>query len=171
MMLSLIVACSRNGVIGVDNRLPWRLPEDLKHFKRVTMGKPLIMGRKTYDSIGRPLPGRTTVVVTRQPGWRAEGVIVCSSLEDAIGRAQGALGPGDDEVIVAGGEQIYRQCLDRADRIYLTRVEIDVEGDARFPALDMACWRSIEETGGYSEGAGLYFYFVTYEKVKGECGD
>ncbi len=140
--IALIAALSENGVIGADNRLPWRLPADLKHFKQVTMGKPLVMGRKTFDSIGRPLPGRRNIVVSRQREWRAKGVDVCANLDDAIVLAQNAAARDDvDEIMVIGGEQIYRLALPRAQRLYLTRVACQVEGDAYFPDIDGKSWR------------------------------
>ncbi|MGB1869080.1 MAG: dihydrofolate reductase [Porticoccaceae bacterium] len=146
MKLSLIVAVSRNGVIGINNQLPWHLPEDLKYFKSVTMGKPLIMGRKTYDSIGRPLPGRTNIVVTRDPGWQVEGVEVAHSLEAALQLGHSACAAaGVDEIMVIGGEQIYRMTLPAADRLYLTQVDADVEGDAYFPKVDFSQWQQISE--------------------------
>lgn len=146
MKLSLIVAVSRNGVIGIDNQLPWHLPEDLKYFKSVTMGKPLIMGRKTYDSIGRPLPGRTNIVVTRDPSWQAPGVEVAQSLEVALKLGQSACeAAGADEIMVIGGEQIYRMTLPAADRLYLTQVDAEVEGDAFFPEVDFSQWQQISE--------------------------
>ena len=146
MKPSLIVAVSRNGVIGIDNQLPWHLPEDLKYFKPVTMGKPLIMGRKTYDSIGRPLPGRTNIVVTRDPSWQAPGVEVAQSLEVALKLGQSACeAAGADEIMVIGGEQIYRMTLPAADRLYLTQVDAEVEGDAFFPEVDFSQWQQISE--------------------------
>lgn len=146
MKLSLIVAVSRNGVIGVDNKLPWHLPEDLKYFKSVTMGKPLVMGRKTYDSIGRPLPGRTNIVVTRDPQWQAAGVEVAQSLEAALELGRSAcVAAGADEIMVIGGEQIYRMTLPAADRLYLTQVDADVEGDAFFPDVDFSEWNQVTE--------------------------
>ena len=146
MKLSLIVAVSRNGVIGVDNQLPWHLPEDLKYFKSVTMGKPLIMGRKTYDSIGWPLPGRTNSVVTRDPAWQAPGVEVAQSLEAALQLGHSACETaGADEIMVIGGEQIYRMTLPAADRLYLTQVDADVQGDAFFPEVDFSQWKQVRE--------------------------
>ncbi len=148
MTVSIIVACSRNNVIGRDNALPWHLSEDLRHFRQTTMGKPMIMGRKTFDAIGRPLPGRTTLVVTRQRDWRREGVVVCASLAQALAEARRHLAADSDEIIIAGGEEIYRQSLDLADQVYLTRVEMEVEGDAFFPELDGADWEKGEEEAG-----------------------
>ena len=141
MKISLIVAVSRNGAIGLNNQLPWYLPEDLKYFKSVTMGKPLIMGRKTFDSIGRPLPGRANIVLTRDPQWISDGVEVVQSVEQALLAGEIACEAADvDEIMVIGGEQIYRMTIDLADRIYLTQVDADVEGDAFFPDIDLNDW-------------------------------
>jgi len=141
MKISLIVAVSRNGAIGLNNQLPWYLPEDLKYFKSVTMGKPLIMGRKTFDSIGRPLPGRANIVLTRDPQWTSDGVKVVQSVEQALVAGEIACEVADvDEIMVIGGEQIYRMTIDLADRIYLTQVDTDVEGDAFFPDIDLNNW-------------------------------
>lgn len=138
MRLSLIVAVARNGVIGRDNELPWRLSADLRHFKRLTTGHPIVMGRRTWESIGRPLPGRRNVVLSRDPAFAAEGVEVFRGLEQALEALQGA-----EEVFVIGGAAIYAMALPRADRVYLTRVEAEVEGDTRFPDLDPAHWRRV----------------------------
>ena len=136
-MLSLIVAVAQNGVIGDRNALLWHISEDLKHFKALTSGHPVVMGRKTYESLGRPLPNRTNVVISRQeleiPGCR-----VVHSLDEAL-----ALFPGDEEVFILGGAQIYAEALPRADRFYLTRVFHDYEGDTRFPEWDEAQWRLV----------------------------
>lgn len=135
MKISIIVAASANNVIGVDGGLPWRLPEDLQHFKKITMGKPMIMGRATYDAIGSALPGRKSIVLTRQADFAAEGCEVVTSVEAAIDAAGDA-----EEVMIIGGGEIYRQFLMQADRIYLTRVQAEVAGDTRFPELDMNEW-------------------------------
>ena len=135
-MISLIVAVSTNNVIGNDGDLPWRLSDDLKRFKAVTMGKPIVMGRKTYESIGRPLPGRQNIVITRQEGFKADGCDVVKSTAEAVEVAGGA-----DEIMVIGGGQIYAALLPVADRIYLTRVHTEIEGDAFFPSLNEAEWR------------------------------
>ncbi len=146
MKISLIVAVSRNGVIGLNNQLPWHLPEDLKYFKSVTMGKPLIMGRKTFESIGRPLPGRTNIVITRDSSWSAEGVEVARTLQQAMTLGRLACARADvDEIMVIGGEQIYRLTLPGADRLYFTEVQADVEGDAFFPAIDPDQWQQVSE--------------------------
>jgi dihydrofolate reductase len=133
--LSLIVAVARNGVIGKSNQLPWRLPEDLKRFRTLTMGHHIIMGRRTWESIGRPLPGRTSVVVTRRGDYAAPGALVVHSLADAL-----AACTGDDEVFVIGGAEIYGEALPLADHIYLTRIDADYAGDAFFPALSGEEW-------------------------------
>jgi dihydrofolate reductase len=135
MTRSIIVAVARNGVIGVANRLPWRLPADLSRFKRLTMGHHIIMGRKTYESIGRPLPGRTTIVVTRTAGFDVPGVDVARDLDEAFALAASR---GDAEPFVCGGAQIYDQALPRCDRVYLTVIERDFTGDAVFPGVDPA---------------------------------
>ena len=132
----MIVAVARNGVIGKDNRLPWRIPEDLKRFRALTMGHHIIMGRHTWESIGRPLPGRTSVVVTRSAAYSAPGAVVVHSLADAL-----AACADDDEVFVIGGAQIYREALPLAERIYLTRIDADYAGDVFFPSFPQEQWR------------------------------
>ncbi|MCY1398636.1 Dihydrofolate reductase [compost metagenome] len=140
--LSLIAALAENRVIGIDNRMPWHLPGDFKYFKATTLGKPIIMGRKTWDSLGRPLPGRLNLVVSHQPGLMLEGAEVFASLEAAIERAEAwAREQGVDEVMLIGGAQLYAQALERADRLYLTRVGLNPEGDAWFPEFDASQWR------------------------------
>ena len=133
-MLSLIVAMSENRVIGVENRLPWHIPEDLKRFRKITTGHPIIMGRKTYESIGKPLPNRTNIVITRNRDYREEGVVTCFSLKEAIEWASRA--PGSDEVFVIGGGEIFKEALPIADRIYLTEVNWPFDGDAFFPEFN-----------------------------------
>lgn len=138
MRISMIVAVSRNGVIGRDGDLPWRLSSDLRRFKRLTMGSCLVMGRRTYESIGRVLPGRTSIVLTRGELPPAEGLIVVHSLDEALACCTG------EEAFVIGGGGIYRQALPRVDRLYLTTVHADIEGDTRFPPLDESQWRVVE---------------------------
>jgi dihydrofolate reductase len=150
MSVVLIAAVGRNGVIGRDNDLPWRIREDLQHFKQLTLGHTLVMGRKTYDSIGRPLPGRRTVVITRQPDWSADGVDVVHTLDDALKLADG------NDIYVAGGGEIYRLALPSADRLELTEVDRSPEGDVTFPAIDPASWT--ETARDPREG----FTFVSY---------
>jgi dihydrofolate reductase len=137
-MLSMIVAMSDNRVIGIENRLPWHIPEDLKRFKKITSGHPIVMGRKTFESIGRPLPGRTNIVVTRNKDYRAEGVFACFSLKEALEFAGRA--PGAEEIFVIGGGELFREALPMADRIYLTEVKWPYEGDAYFPTFDEAAY-------------------------------
>jgi dihydrofolate reductase len=147
----LVAAVARNGVIGRDNSLPWHLPADLRRFKSLTMGKLLVMGRKTFESIGRPLPGRRTVVVTSNPDWAVPGVRTADSLLAALGSA------GDDpEVIVAGGGQVYAEAMPLADRLEITHVDQDVDGETRFPDIDPAVWAAVQEEPG--DG----YRFVTY---------
>ncbi|WP_347331515.1 dihydrofolate reductase [Marinimicrobium locisalis] len=164
MKVSLIVAAARNGVIGRNNELPWRLPEDLKYFKSVTMGKPVIMGRKTHESIGRPLPGRLNIVISRRPQTsESPNLRWVDSIEAALALVRQEQ-PDLAEVIIMGGEEIYRQSLPLADRVYLTRVEANVEGDAFFPALDETHWRlSRERTGAETEP--YRYVFQEFERV------
>ncbi|MES2907247.1 MAG: dihydrofolate reductase [Pseudomonadota bacterium] len=143
-LLCIIVAVAENGVIGSDNALPWRLSSDLKRFKAVTWGKPIIMGRKTFDSIGQPLPGRTNIIVTRDNSFAADGVEVAHSLDDAIGIAEkAALAANASEIMIAGGANIYAQVMDDADRIYITTVHDQPEGDAVFPQWNKNEWQLI----------------------------
>jgi dihydrofolate reductase len=146
MKIALIVAVSQNHVIGRDNQLPWHLPEDLKYFKSVTMGKPILMGRKTFDSIGRPLPGRTNIVITRDSEWTAQGVEAVTDIQAALAVGERACqAAAIDEIMVIGGAQIYQKFLPYADRLYLTKVEAKVEGDAFFPKIDSAHWQQVAE--------------------------
>ena len=141
MRISLVVAVAENGVIGRDNALPWRLSSDLKRFKAITMGKPIIMGRKTYESIGKPLPGRTNIVLTRDTGFHPEGVEVVHDMASAVAVAEAAARDGGvSEIMVIGGVGIYELALPEADRIYLTEVHASPEGDAMFPPLDAGDW-------------------------------
>lgn len=169
MKLSLIVATAKNNAIGRNNELPWHLPQDLKYFKSVTLGKPVIMGRKTFESIGKPLPGRTNIVVTRQKNWSVAGVLVAKSVEEALEIAQQFRGEQSslaEEVMVIGGAEIYRHALPIADRVYLTKIDIDVEGaDAFFPELPPEQWALVSELAG-EEGANFKHAFLTFEKQK-----
>lgn len=167
--LVFVVAVARNGVIGGDNRLLWRLKGDMRHFKALTMGRPMIMGRKTFQSIGRPLPGRETIVVTRDRAFAAEGAIVAHDVEEAIAAAETAAARlGAAEIAVVGGGEIYAALLGRAARVELTEVELSPEGDARFPALDPAEWREVgREPHRADPAAGdeADYAFVTYDRV------
>lgn len=156
--LSLIVAIANNGVIGIDNTLPWHLPEDLKRFKALTMGHHIIMGRKTYDSLGRLLPGRTTVIVTRNADYEVEGALIAHSLEQAI-----ALCGNDDEVFLIGGAELYRAGLGLSNKLYITEIDLDVVGDAHFPQIDDAQWQETAREAHVSE-KGLKFSYVTYQR-------
>jgi len=159
--IAIVVAMADNRVIGRDNRLPWHLPADLRHFKQVTVGKPVLMGRKTHESIGRPLPERTNIVVTRDRSYQAPGCIVVHSIENALKAA------GDrEEVMVIGGTDFYRQLLPKADRLYLTRVHAEFEGDARFPELDEREWREVERTDcAPDENNNWPYSFIRLERV------
>lgn len=160
--ISLIVAMANNRVIGAGNALPWHLPADLKHFKALTMGHPMIMGRKTYESIGKPLPGRTSVVVTRNTEFSAPGAIVVNSLDSAI-QACGTT----DEVFVIGGAQLYRQAIDIADRIYLTEIDADIIGDAYFTKLDGAQWLETGRASHVRDEKNSYpYHFVVYDRIR-----
>lgn len=161
-MISLIAAMARNRVIGIDNRLPWKLSADLQYFKRVTMGKPIVMGRRTYESIGRPLPGRTNVIVTNDPSFRAEGCIVVHSVEEALAAA------GDvAEVMVIGGASFYRQMLPYADRLYLTVIHRDFEGDAWFPEIDPQQWIESKRDDHDADDRNPYGYsFIEYRRKR-----
>ena len=158
--ISLIVAMARNRTIGINNTLPWRCPEDLKHFKARTMGHHMIMGRKTFDSIGKPLPGRTTVVVTRNNDLSVEGCLVAHSLDQAI-----AACAGDDEIFITGGAELYRQAISLADTLYITEIQQDVEGDAHFPEFDKSNWRETSrEVRSQETPQPLEYHFVTYQR-------
>jgi dihydrofolate reductase len=140
-VLSLVAAVAENGVIGHAGRLPWHLPADLKHFRETTLGKPMLMGRRTFDSIGKALPGRRSLVLTRDPDFSAPGVEVVRSLEEALAAARDA-----DEIAVIGGADLYRLTLPHAGRVYLTRVHAAVPGDTRFPEWDSSGWRCVSRT-------------------------
>ena len=157
MGLSLIVARASNGVIGKDNQLPWYLPADLKHFKAITMGKPIVMGRKTFDSIGKPLPGRQNIVVTRNPDFVSSGITVVHSVEAAITAANET-----EEIMIIGGTELYKLSLPLADRIYLTDIQQDFDGDAHFPSLGSQ-WREVSREDHVSDDA-LSYSFCVFER-------
>lgn len=162
--VTLIVARAANGVIGHHNTLPWHLPEDLRHFKATTLGHVLIMGRRTFDSIGRPLPGRRTIVLTRDQAWHHPGCERAASLDEAI-----ALAGAVTELFIAGGGDVYRQALSYADRAIVTEVDASPVGDAFFPALDPAQWLLVEQTPHQST-TGLRYAITHYQKRGGGCG-
>ena len=164
--LAIIVACAENGVIGRNNALPWHLSEDLRHFKRVTMGKPIVMGRKTFESIGRPLPGRTNIVISRSADYRAEGIEVVPTLYAALQLAERvARRDGVQELMVIGGAQVYAEALPRASRLYLTEVHAQVEGDAYLPAIDWSRWRETSRERHAAAAPNPYDYsFVVFER-------
>lgn len=168
--LAVIVAAAENGVIGRNNALPWHLPQDLRYFKRITMGKPMVMGRKTFDSIGRPLPGRTSIVISRNPNYCAEGVRRAGSLDEALVLARKiAEVDGATEAVVIGGAQIYALTLARADRLYITRVHADVEGDALLPPIDWTRWREVSREFHRAGNDNPYDYsFLVYERSGSE---
>lgn len=154
--LTMVVAIDAQRGIGVDNKLPWHLPEDLAHFKRQTMGRPMIMGRKTFDSIGRPLPGRRNIVVSRNAGWRHEGAETAASLEAAIALV------GEAEASIIGGAQIFREALHLADRLVVTEIDRTFACDTFFPPIDPAVWVETEREQHRSEANGFDFAYVTY---------
>jgi dihydrofolate reductase len=157
--LTLVAAMAAERVIGIENRLPWHLPEDLRHFKAVTLGKPVVMGRKTYQSIGRPLPGRRNIVVSRQQGWQADGVVCAHSIEQAL------LLAGDvDEVCLIGGAELYAQALPQADCLKLTEIALKVTGDAFFPAFSVEQWQEVSREV-HRNDAGLEYAFVEYRRL------
>ena len=154
--LSIIVAVAENGIIGHQNTLPWHLPEDLKNFRALTTGHHIIMGRKTYESLGRLLPGRTTVIVTRNPTYKIEGALIAHSLEAAI-----ALCRDDAEAFLIGGAELYKAGLTSASKLYLTEIGLAPEGDAYFPKVDTKVWSEVSRAAHTSE-QGLSFSYVTY---------
>ena len=161
MRLSIIVAMARNRVIGADNAIPWHLPAELRMFKAITMGHHIIMGRNTWESIGRLLPGRTTVIVTRTPGYSVPGAITADSLETALDACR-----NDDEVFVIGGAQLYAAALPLADRLYLTEVDADVAGDTLMPPFDPAQWRECSSQAFSANDQNPYDYSLTvYDRV------
>lgn len=162
--INIIVAKAENNVIGNKNQLIWHLPNDLKRFKQLTTGHPIIMGRKTFESIGKPLPNRTNIVITRNTVWTAEGIVTVHSLEDAIQLASRA----DSEIFIIGGGNIYEQALDLADKLEVTEVHQDFEGDAHFPEIDLNQWQeTFREKHPADEKHSIEYSFVTYIRKKG----
>jgi dihydrofolate reductase len=157
--LTLVVAIDAQRGIGINNKLPWHLPEDLAHFKRTTSGHPIVMGRKTYDSIGRPLPNRRNIVVTRNPAWRREGVEAVTSFGDALKLA------GDEEIMVIGGAQIFAEALPLADRLVVTEIGKTFDCDTFFPEIDPQQWKEVAREQHHSEQQGLDYAFVGYQRT------
>ncbi len=158
--VSVIAALAKNRVIGIENRLPWRLPEDLAHFKALTLGHPVLMGRKTFESLGRPLPGRTNIVITRNPDYCRDGCVVAGSIPDALALCRDA-----GEIFFIGGAELYAQAIPLADRLYLTEVDIEAEGDAWFPDFERAAFRETARAAHTGEkGDPLRFDFVVYDR-------
>jgi dihydrofolate reductase len=160
MSISIIVAMAKNRTIGIDNTLPWRCPEDLKHFKALTMGHHMIMGRKTFESIGRPLPGRTTLVVTRDSTLKIDGCQIAHSLPEAIEACA-----NDSQTFIVGGADIYTQAIDSVDTLYITEIQQDVTGDAWFPEFDAGKWQEVSREVRLQETPqALEYHFVTYRR-------
>jgi dihydrofolate reductase len=159
-LVSLLVAATENEVIGRDQGMPWHLPDDLKHFKALTLGKPVLMGRKTFDSIGKPLPGRTNLVLTRVANWTVPGTTAVPDLDAALREAGAAA-----ELVVAGGAQVYALALPRASRIYLTRIHAVIEGDTRLPDLDLSAWQETSRALHPADARHAYaMSFITLER-------
>ena len=166
MTISLIVAMAENRIIGCDNKMPWHLPEDLRYFKRVTMGKPVLMGRNTFESIGKPLPGRANIVITRNQEYHADGIVCVASVEQALAlAAQLSDSTPDAEVMIIGGAQIYTQTLALAQRLYLTQVHAEIDGDAAFPAFERSQWLEVSrEDHAPSENNPYSYSFLVLER-------
>ncbi len=159
LRLSILVAMAKNRVIGKNNALPWHLSADLKHFKALTMGHPIIMGRKTYESIGRPLPGRTNIIMTQQKSYQVAGAITVNSIDDALKVCQKGVG-GNSEVFLIGGAALYRKTLGLCHRIYVTEIYQDFDGDTFFPEFDMEEWQEISREKHFLEDDKLEYHFV-----------
>lgn len=162
MRIAFVVAYARGRVIGRDNAMPWDMPADRRHMRQLTMGKPLIMGRRTYESIGRPLEGRTSIVLTRDPSFRAKGVLVARSEDEAL-----ALAGDAPEAIVFGGSEVFARFLPRADRLYITEIDADIEGDRTFPPIDPGEWIEIERTEHDPDERNPHPYrFLTLDRIR-----
>jgi dihydrofolate reductase len=164
MMISLVVAAATNNAIGLKGKLPWHLPNDMKHFKNVTWGMPVIMGRKTFESLGKALAGRKNIVITRQPGWKEESIVTVKNMEDALFVARQT---DAKEIMVIGGGEIYRAIFDRASRIYLTRVEASPEADTYFPVIDPGQWHLMSQKNHEADEKNAYNYsFQVWERYR-----
>src|SRR5262245_41409464 len=160
MRLSLIWAMARNRTIGRNNALPWRLPDEMRHFFRATRGKPVIMGRKQFEAMPAPLPQRTNIVLTRSPTFTANGAIVVRTLDEALAAARAALNSPEGEAMVIGGAEIYALALPRADRLYFTLIHADIDGDTFFPAFDLGEWREISRDDHGADARHPYAYTI-----------
>ena len=161
-MITIIAAIGKNNALGKDNQLLWKLPKDLKHFKSLTENHPIVMGRKTYESIGKPLPNRTNIVVSRKENWFAEDILIVSKLKEAIKFAKKI----DEDVFIIGGGEIYKQTMELADKLEITLVDEDFEADTFFPKIDMKIWQKTnEQFHEKHEKNNHNFYFQTYEKI------
>jgi len=165
-ILSMIVATADNNIIGKDNTMPWHLPADLAYFKKVTLGKPIIMGRKTYESIGRPLPGRRNIVISRDASYTAEGIDTVTSVEQALALVDGTNGDAAvDEIMVIGGGAIYKHCLPKADRLYITHIKAAIDGDTQFPHYDDGSWQKVSSEQRLSDEKNAYdLDFCIYQR-------
>ena len=162
MKISMIVAMGQNRVIGIDNKMPWHLPADLQWFKKTTLGSPIIMGRKTYDSIGRPLPGRLNIILSRNTDLEIQGCTVVNTLSDALEAAKGS-----DEIFITGGAHLYEKFLQDADLLYLTMIDAEIEGDTFFPDYTQYTWKEIDRIDNPADEKNPYPYsFVTLERIK-----
>ena len=164
MILTLVVARADNGVIGQDGGLPWHLPADLRHFKRLTVGKPVVMGRRTFESIGRPLPGRHNIVLTRSRGWTAPGVTAVPNLAEAVAAAGLQAGARPDEIMIIGGAAVYAEALPSARRVHLTEVHAAPEGDTILPPFDTAVWQETSREAHAGDASAPAYSFVTLER-------
>ncbi|MFZ9387771.1 MAG: type 3 dihydrofolate reductase [Chitinophagaceae bacterium] len=163
MMISLVVAAASNHAIGKDGQLPWQLPNDMKHFKNITWGMPVLMGRKTFESLGKPLKGRKNIVISRQTGWQAPGIVIVKSIEDGLFVARET---DAREVMVIGGGEIYRALFEKARRVYLTRVEAEPEADTFFPELDPSEWYLVSQKNHEADEKNAYNYsFQLWERI------
>jgi dihydrofolate reductase len=164
-MTTIVVAMGEKNEIGFENQLLWHLPKDLKHFKDLTSGHPIIMGRKTYESIGKPLPNRTNIVISRKKDWFEEGILIVGSIKEAVKFAKKI----DEEVFIIGGGNIYEQTMDVVDRLEVTLVKADLKADTYFPKIDLKIWKKVEEVCHEKDEKNQYdFCFQTYEKIKSE---
>lgn len=164
-MTTIVVAMGEKNEIGFKNQLLWHLPKDLKHFKDLTSGHPVIMGRKTYESIGKPLPNRTNIVISKKKNWFEEGILIVGSIKEAVKFAKKI----DEDVFIIGGGTIYEQTMDVVDRLEVTLVKADLEADTYFPKIDAKIWKKTEETFHEKDEKNQYdFYFQTFEKIKSE---